>query len=166
MNANFDDKSTTLTTNAKVGQKDQTRILYVPSLTNATVLSLRTIAWTQTDDQEVRIFFVRGTADAANRLLAATLTVDNGDTTFLGDQTVTVADTSGGAGAHDSRTGTTAATANAHGDFRNATPTATDAAVRVRLLKGVRYRLTMSVNAGTETDAMACLQLRTVRRGA
>lgn len=153
LNANFDDATTQLTTNAVQGQKDQTILLYVASLTNATVLPLRTVAWTQADDMEVRVVFGAGTADAGSRTLTVTLSVDNGDTAFLNDTTVSLTVTSSGAAAFDTRTA-------GSGEY-----TVTDG-TRLRLLKGVRYRLTLATDAGTWTDAEACVQLRTVRRAA
>lgn len=154
LNANFDDKTATLTANAKAGQKDQTVYVYASSLVAATALSLRTVAWTPVDDMEVRVVLGRGTADAGSRTLTVTLEVDNGDTAFLNDTTVSLTVTSSGAGAFDTRTGGT------QGDYR------TTSGTRLRLLKGVRYRLTMSTDAGTWTDAEACVQLRTFRRAA
>lgn len=151
LNANFDDARATLTANAKLGQKDQTRSVYVASLVAATALSLRTFAWTQPDDMELRIVCAGGTADAAARTLTVTLTVDNGDTAFLNDLTVSYSVTSSGAGAFDTRTAV-------QGDYR------TTSGSRIRLLKDVRYRLTMSTDAGTWTNARAHVQPRTVRR--
>lgn len=151
LNSNFDDATSTLTTNAKAGQKDQNVTVYSISMVAATALSLRTTAWTQSDDMEVRVIYARGTADAAARTLTVTLTVDNGDTAFLNDNTVSYSVTSSGAGAFDTRTAV-------QGDYR------TTSGTRIRLLKGVRYRLTISTDAGTYTDVIGCVQLRTVRR--
>lgn len=151
LNANFDDATTTLVANAKLGQKDQAQDVYVASLVAGTVLSLRTFAWTQRDDAELRVIFAHGTADAGSRTLTLTLTVDNGDTAFLDDETITLTVTSSGAGAFDTRTA-------GDGDYR------TTSGTRVRLLSGVRYRLTIATDAGTWTDAVGVVQLRSVRR--
>ncbi len=164
LNTDFDAQTSTLTTNAVAGQKDRTIFVFLASMTSSTAIGTRTVAWTQQDDQELRIIFARGTADATDSTLTATLTVDNGDTAFLNDNTVSVSVAQTAGGVFDTRTGTSAATANAHGDYRNATPTATDVAARMKLLKGVRYRLTMSTDAGTWTSVEACIQLRSVRR--
>ena len=153
LRANFDDKTTALLTNARAGAKSQIVSVHVETLVAATVLSARTLAWTQADDQELRIIWARGSADAANRTISVTLTVDHGDTVFLVDQTVTASVTSAGAGVVDTRTA-------ASGDYRTTTGT------RLRLLRGVRYRLTLATDAGTYTSAEAGLQLVTLRRRA
>lgn len=161
LNDNFDLQTAQLTTNSAAGQKDQLIFVWLASLTSATALSLRTVAWTQQDDAELRIVMARGTADAAGRNMTATLTVDGGvtggvagtgDDTFLVDNTISATTaTSVGAGAVDSRP--------SESDYRTTTGT------RLRLLKGVRYRLTMVCNtAGTFTDAEAIVQCRSLRR--
>lgn len=147
---NYDDLTSTLAANAILGQCDQTIFVFVRSLVAATPLSQRTVAFTPQDDAEVRICYGYGTADAAGRLLTVTLAVDNGDATYLGDNTVTATVTSAGAGITHTRPTLT--------DLRTTTGT------RIRLKKGVRYRLTVSTDAGTYTDACAGVQLRTVRR--
>lgn len=153
LNSNFSDAVAQLTTNSVAGRKDQPITVFVPSLTNATALSLRCIDFTPQDDMEARIVFARGTADAAARTLTVYLTVENGDTTFLVDNTITQTVTSSGAGAFDTRTA-------GGGDYRTTT------GVRFRALKGVTMRLTIECTsvAGTWTNAMGVLQLRTIRR--
>jgi hypothetical protein len=153
LRSNLDDKTSTQLTNARAGAKDQTRVLRIPSLVSATALSLRTRAWTQQDDQELRVVYATGTADAGSRVLTITLSVDNGDTLFLVDQTVTATVTSSGAAIFDTRTLAT-------GDYRTTT------GVRLRLLRGVRYRLTAATDAGTWTLLTVGTQLRSVRRRA
>ena len=123
----------------------------VASLAAATVLSARSHAWTQQDDMEVRVLYAYGTFAGAGVTLTATLTVDNGDTRFLVDNTCTATLTSVGAGDDDTRIYTQT-------DFRTVT------GKRMKLLKGVRYRLTASATVGTVTDVTAGVQLRSVRR--
>lgn len=154
LRANFDDKTTALTSQAVAGQKDQTIPLFVPTLTSATLLRDRSVAITPQDDMEVRMLFARGTADAAARTLKAVVTVDNGDTEYVVEQTIDAEHTSAGAGTLDTRSAP-------DGDFRTTT------SVRVRLLKGVRYRFAVEcTTAGTFTDVAAALQLRSRRRAA
>lgn len=150
---NFDNATSTLLTNARAGAKSQIIYVHRTTMVNGTALSLRSAAWTQVDDQELRIIWARGTADAGARTLTATLTVDNGDAIFLVDQTVSVNVVSSGAAAFDTRTASS-------GDYRTTTGT------RLRLLRGVRYRLTMSTDAGTYTSVEAGVQLRSLRRRA
>lgn len=146
LRTDFDQHRATLKTNAIAGRKDQTRIWRVATMTSATDLSLRSFAWTQYDDQELRIVMARGTAGGAG-VLTVTLAVENGDDTFLAEQTVTATATAGGAGTVDGRT-----------DYRTTT------GVRLRLLKGVRYRLSASVTAATWTNVMLAAQVRSIRR--
>lgn len=147
---NYDDLTSTLAANAILGQCDQPIFVFVRSLAAATALSLRTVAFALQDDAEVRICYGYGTADAIGRLLTVTLAVDNGDATYLVNNTITATVTSAGAGLTHTR------------------PTLTDltdtAGTRVRLKKGVRYRLTVSTDAGTYTDAVGGIVLRSVRR--
>lgn len=153
LNSNFDDATSTLTTNAKAGQKDQTRTLYLGSLASGADVSLRSYAWTQPDDAEVRMYFATVT-DTAVRAFTISLEVDNGDTTFLVDNTLSI----------------TLATANGTVDTRTAGSgdLRTTTGVRVRLLKGVRYRLILhNTSGGTITGPLeACVQLRSMRRNA
>ncbi len=149
LNAAF---STAIAANALGGKKDHSRHLFVPSLTAALALSARTYAFTPHTDEEIRVLFARGAADAASRVLTVALTVDNGDDRFLVEQTVSASVTSAAAATYDTR------------------PTALDlrstTGVRLRLLSGVRHRLTLSTDAGTWTNVVACLQVRSRRRRA
>lgn len=152
LRANFDDKTTTLQTNMRAGQKDHAKILRLASLLAGSDVSLRSVAWTQQDDQEVRVLNVRATDTGAGRVVTGTLTVDNADTVFLVDNAISVSITTV-VGTADSRPGTL--------DLR------TTSGTRIRLVKGVRYRLTLSVDAGTCTGPILLeLQRRTIRRRA
>ncbi len=150
LRANFDDATTQLTTNSIAGRKDQTRYLWVSGLAVATALNARTYAWTQTDDAEVRVFFVRVTDGAIAATVTGTLTQDEGATEFLLDNTISI-DVVAANGIVDSRS-------SSEDDFRTTT------GPRFRLKKGVRYRLTLSTVAATVDLAIAGLQLRSLRR--
>lgn len=152
LRANFDDKVSTLAANAILGAKDQTIELRIASLATATALSARTIAWTQFDDAEVRVFFVRVTDGAVAATVTGTLTQDTGETEFLIDNTVSI-DVVAINGTVDSRS-------SSEDDFRTTT------GARIRLKKGVRYRITLVTAAATVDLAIAGLQLRSVRRTA
>lgn len=147
---NYDDLTSTLAANAILGQCDQPIFVFVRSMTSATVVSLRTVAFTLQDDAEVRICYGYGTADAGSRLLTVALEVDSSDATYLVNHTITATVTSAGAGLTHTRPTLT--------DLTDTTGT------RVRLKKGVRYRLTISTDAGTYTDVVGGIVLRSVRR--
>jgi hypothetical protein len=149
LRTDFDQHRATLKANARVGRKDQTRVMTpLSTLTSSLALSLRSYAWTQQDDQELRVLMIRGTTDGA-ATITLTLTVENDDETFLVDQAVTVSAVAGGAGTVDGRA-----------DYRTTTGD------RLRLLKGVRYRLTVAVTAANWTAVSMCCQVRSIRRNA
>ena len=151
LRANFGDATAQLTTNSTVGAKDQTIFLRVASLAVATVLSARTISWTQRDFAEVRTFFCRVTDGAAAATVTATLTVDPSTATeYLLDNVVSI-DVVAINGTIDSRT-------SSEDDFRTTT------GARIRLQPGVRYRLTLVTVAATVDLAQCALQLRSLRR--
>jgi hypothetical protein len=113
----------------------------------------RSIAWTQQDDAEVRALILRATDNSTNgHTVTATLTVDElagqgNNPRAMAGQTVATSCTSIN-GTEDVRV-----------DLRTTTGT------RVRLLKGVTYRLTVETT-GTILAIQALLQVRAVRRGA
>lgn len=155
LRANFDDHRAQLLTNSIAGRKDQTRYIRLATLVEpTTVLSARTLAWRQVDDQEVRCFFVRVTDDATfGHTVTGTLTIDDGTTLYLVDNTISVSVVTIN-GTVDSRSAS-------QYDYR--TPTGT----RFRLKKGVRYRMTLSITAATTAGVTILgLQLRSVRRAA
>ena len=144
LRANFDDKTSTLTTNAQAGKTDH--VVYVQRLALNTTddISVRCVDFTPVDDYELRL---RLGDTVASRTVTATVTVTDGDTTFLLDKTISV-------------TGTTIiGVSNAYLDLRTVTGN------RLRLLKGVPYRLTIGApSAGPLTSAMASIVLRSLRR--
>jgi len=147
LRSNFDDTTAQLTTNAALGAKDF-ELLFGPfsALTQNTDLSLRSIAFTPTDDWQLRALAGDGSADATGRTLTVALTVDNGDTTWLLDKTISGSTTSSGAGNIVVR------------------QTYTSSTTAMWLLKGVRYRLAVSCDAGSFTTISASVQLRSFRR--
>ncbi len=154
LNTNFDDATSALTSQAILGQVDGNVFLLLTTagqLASAADISLRSIAWTPTDDQELRIAFIRATDTAANAITLV-LVVENSDTAFLVDQSISIPLTTVN-GTIDSRTA-------GDEDYRTTT------GIRVKLLKGVRYRLTMvNVSGATIGGPLeVCCQTRSVRR--
>lgn len=152
LNSNMDDATDEMLANALAGNKDWTIFLRLASLVTAADLSLRSVAWTQADDAEVRVLCALVT-DTGIRAIGVALTVENGDAAFLVDNTIAIA----------------IATINGTVDTR---PTLLDlrttTSTRVKLLKGVRYRLAFTnTSGGTVTGPLnVMLQLRSVRRRA
>ncbi len=154
LNANFDDKTIALAGAAIAGQKDHAKHHWLAFLNAAVTANLRSMAWVQQDDAELRDLIVYGFASAGGLLLQGQLTVDNGDARFLVDNTVIASITSTAAGYMDSRI-----QAVPNLDLRPIT------GPRMRLLKGVRYRLTLiSPAAGSYTEVAVVAQMRSIRR--
>jgi hypothetical protein len=149
LRSNFDDKTTTLTTQATAGQKDHVVIAHRLALAAADDVSLRSVDFTPMDDYEVRVLRITLEDGTASRTVTASVTVVDGDTTYLLDKTISV-------------TGTTVVgTSHANLDLRTVTGD------RLRLLKGVPYRLALGApSAGPVTRAQASLVLRSIRRPA
>lgn len=148
-NANFSDANAAITSQAILGQIDSNvhhKVINLVSAGSPAVTDY--VDFTPNDDLELRVLRVSGTDAAGGMTVTATITVANGDTTFLVDRTITATTAALGVG-----TQTQATT-----DYRTVTGT------RVRLLKGVTYRLTLSASAGTVDDARAMVLLRTIRR--
>ena len=147
LRANFDDKTSTLTTNATAGQADHVVSVTRRSLGAGDDISLRCVDFTPMDDYEIRVLRLTLEDGTASRTVTATVTVTDGDATFLLDKTVSL-------------TGTTIiGTTHANLDLRTVTGD------RLRLLKGVPYRLTIGApSAGPVTRAQASLVLRSRRR--
>jgi hypothetical protein len=153
LRANLDDHRATLLTQSTAGRKDFTVPMRLAALADTTALSLRTVAFTPQDDVEVRMMFLRVTDTVAGRIVTLTLSVDDGETAYLLDKTISTSVTTIN-GTVDSRTASSLDLRTVTGD-------------RIRLLKGVRYRLTVeNTSAGTTTgEVRVGLQLRTRRRG-
>lgn len=145
-NANFSDANAAITSQAVEGQVDACIHHKVLNMGAASVADF--VDFTPTDDWEIRVLRVSGTDAAGGMTVTATVSVVNGDSTFLLDQTVSVTTAALGA----------AVQTQATLDLRTVTGT------RLRLLKGVPYRLRLSRSSGTVDDARAMLLLRTIRR--
>jgi hypothetical protein len=146
LRTDFDALTPSLDSNTLLGQEDFPLTLRVSSLAVAMDVSLRSVDFTAPDDLELRVLRVLVTHTAAVGDVTATLTVTDGDTAYLLDQTISVSVTS------------LNGTAQASLDCRTTTQ-----AKRLRLLRGVRYRLTLST-AATVDVGQATLLLRTRRR--
>ena len=146
LRTDFDALTLSLSSNTLLGQEDFPLTLRVASLAVAMDVSLRSVDFTAPDDLELRVLRVLVTHTAAVGNVTATLTVTDGDTAYLLDQTITVSVAS------------LNGTAQASLDCRTTTQ-----AKRLRLLRGVRYRLTLST-AATVDVGQATLLLRTRRR--
>lgn len=151
LRTDFDSLTTTIATNATGGGKDHNHTLRLAALTDVTALSARSLAWTPQDDQELRLIGLRITDGTAGRSVAMSLTVDNGDSSFLLGYSVTASVT------------TVIGTADSRQDWRTTTGN------RLRLLKGVRYRLALVNNTPATTitgPLLAWVQTRCIRRRA
>ena len=146
LRTDFDALTLSLSSNTLLGQEDFPLTLRVASLAVAMDVSLRSVDFTAPDDLELRVLRVLVTHTAAVGNVTATLTVTDGDTAYLLDQTITVSVAS------------LNGTAQASLDCRTTTQ-----AKRLRLLRGVRYRLTLST-AATVDVGQATLLLRSRRR--
>jgi hypothetical protein len=146
LNANFDDKTSTLTTQALEGQVDQSVNHRVVGLDSSTALALRVLDFTAPDDLEARVLRLEVTDTGTGATVTATLTESDGANITMvgGPYTISVAGING--------------TARDTLDCRTVT-----AGYRMRLVRGVRYRLTLSSTAAV-TSATASLQLRSRRR--
>lgn len=144
---NFDDKTLTLTSNAKAGQTDHVVTVTCLNLDVADDIGLRCVDFTPVDDYEVRVLRLTLQDGTASRTVTSTITATDNDATFVLDKTISI-------------TGTTVVgTSHANLDLRTVTGD------RLRLLKGVSYRLTIGLpSAGPVTRAQASLVLRSRRR--
>lgn len=147
LNANFDDARAATTSQAILGQIDIAIHHKSLLLASAGTDVKDFVDFIPEDDYEVRVLRVYATDATAGQIVTASVVVANGDTTFLVDQSITASVT------------TTAGTVvQATTDYRTVTGT------RVRLLKGVPYRLKLSRDTGTIDEARAMLLVRTIRR--
>lgn len=138
LQSNFDDKTSTLNTNAARVGGDWWQHVHKIGLTTTAIYT----EFTPPTDVELRVLRVQVQDTGAGRTVTATLTQADGDADFLLGQTVAVS----------------IASANglrfANTDFRTVTTFP-----RIRLLRGVPYRLSI-VSTGATTWAQAAIQLR------
>lgn len=149
LNANFDDASSTITSQALDGQVDYDIYHRALAFSGTGTAVADFLDFTLDDDCELRVFRITVEDGAAGRTVTATLTQTEGDTSFLVDQTISVSTT------------TIVGTTNATEDYRTVTQP-----IRVRLLKGVSYRITLATSAGPVTRLQGTIVLRTLRRSA
>lgn len=151
LNSNFSDAIASLNTNATAGVNDFDIVMTRANLDAADHVTLRSLAFTPTDDWELRAVRINAYATlGTGQVVTATVTVDNGDTTYLIGQTPTATCTIASTGV------TTAG---------NIDYTLTYLSRRLRLLKGVRYRLTLSAT-GPIFLAQGFAMVRSKRRRA
>lgn len=149
LNGNFDDKTSTITSQAVLGQVDYDIYHRALAFSGTGTAVADFLDFTLDDDCELRCIRVTVEDGTAARTVSATLTQTEGDTSFLVDHTISVSAT------------TIIGTTNATTDYRTVTQ-----AIRVRLLKGVSYRLTLATSAGPVTRLQGTIVLRTLRRSA
>jgi len=142
----YDNIIVALNTQSTLGDNDFCIPLNVPALTTSTTVPASSVDFTAPDDLEFRTLRL-STTGVVGPTVTATLTVTDGDSSFLLDHTVSVPVVS------------IAGTAHGNVDARSTTQ-----AIRVRLLRGVRYRLAVTSNSATATAVSAALVLRTRRR--
>ncbi len=142
----YDALITALNAQALDGQNDFCIPLNVPALTNATTVPASSVDFTAPDDLELRTLRL-STTGVVGPTVTATLTVTDGDSSYLLEHAVSVSVVS------------IAGTAHGNVDARSTTQ-----AIRVRLLRGVRYRLAVTSNSATATAVSAAVVLRTRRR--
>lgn len=158
LNDDFDAYTATINDQAIDGQKDSSIVLHLEGLAGSQPVYVGSIVWTQMDDQELRIMWLRS-KDTNAAAISATLTVDganarNGNARFLTDFVFRIDQTTGVSllTPVDSRDSDEA-------DYRDPEGT------RIKLLKGVRYRLAVqNETAFVINQIEAGIQLRTVRR--
>jgi hypothetical protein len=146
LNANFDDATTRIDATMVAGRVDYPIHVRKGTLAVADDVSLRSVAWTAADDSEVRVLRVLATHTTTGIDVTATLEQADGDTAFMMDAAVTVS------------VACINGTAQASLDLRTTTGR------RIMLLRGVRYRLTVSAAGGTVNVGQATVLLRTRRR--
>lgn len=130
LNTDFDNVVFRMEQNATAGDKDRRVVAYFPSIATGPLpdVSMRSLAWTQVDDAE--LISVDAHVSGATTL-SWSLTVDNGDTSFLLDYTFAKTNTFVAAGVS-----------------RLLTSDVATAPGVLSLLDGVRYRMTVTANSG------------------
>lgn len=146
--SNLDALTTTLTAQARNGQKDFNVPLTHAALLTTTPEPARVVDFTAPDDLELRAIRVSATSTAAGQTVTIALTQTDGDNAYLLDFLPTITVT------------TVVGTAHATLDLRTTTQ-----AIRLRLLRGVQYRMTATTSAAANAPQVsAALVLRTRRR--
>jgi hypothetical protein len=153
LNTNFNDKTSTLITNATLGQKDFQVDLEAFDVDNTSArVPYQTLDFTAPDDLELRVMGLFLNSASAVPLITLTLTAididQNSASVYLLDQTVTVTCQA------------VVGEANATRDDRQASST-----TKIFLKKGITYRMRMTSSSATVVDyAQAFIYCRTRRR--
>lgn len=146
LDANFDDKTAELTSQAIAGRKDSVVFHRVSGAVFGAAVALRTQDFVAGDDFEMRVLRVRSISGTAGFTVTARLEAADGDTDLLIGQTFSVSVTS------------VVGTSQASLDCRDTTQ-----ARRVNLLRGGRYRLVVE-STGALQAAQVSVVLRSRRR--
>lgn len=141
LRTDFDANTANLTSDAVVSSGDYPISLRKASATGDTVYD-----FTAPDDLEVRALRVTAIHTTTGLTVTATLQETNGDVDYTAGAVLSAS------------VGSVNGTAQATTDYRTTTGT------RVMLLRGVRYRLTLTVSGGTLTQGQATVILGTRRR--
>lgn len=147
LNANFDDATTAISSQATDGQVDFDVYHRALAFSGTGTAVADFLDFTLDDDCELRCLRITVQDGTAGRTVSVTLTQTEGDTAFLIDNTISASTT------------TIVGTTDSTEDYRTTT-----GAIRVRLLRGVSYRLTLATSAGAVTRLQGTAMLRTIRR--
>lgn len=148
LDTDFDALTTDISDAMADGYSDHVVWSYVHELLSGTALARRVVDFTAPDDCELRCMRLALTCSTTGRLVTFTLTQSEGDTAYLLDLAFSVS--------LSSINGTNYASL----DCRTTTQ-----ARRIKLARGVRYRLTLTCDqATTGPEVTAALVLRMRRR--
>lgn len=149
LNANFNDANAAIQSQSVLGAVDMAVHHKVFLLASTGTAVTDFVDFIPQDDYTVEWIRVYATDATASQVVTASLTVANGDTTYLCDQTISVSVTTTAGGVVQATT-----------DLRTVT------GVRVRALRGVPYRLSLGRDTGTIDEARAMVGFRSLRRRA
>lgn len=148
LRTDFDQFTSRINARMVAGAVDFSVLARRDGLANADDISLRSVAWTQPDDAELRVLRAEVTHSATGRTVTATLTAEGLDDPL---------DAFGGAPVTVSR-------ASINGNISGYLDLRATTGRRVFLLRGVRYRLSIEVDAASVTMGAAHVLLRSRRR--
>lgn len=148
LRTDFDQFTTRINTRMVAGAADFNIFARRDSLDDTDDLSLRSVAWTQPDDAEVRVLRAECTHTTTGRTVTAKLYADNDpNNDYIGGSPLEVT------------------RASINGNIISSLDLRTTSGRRVMLLRGVRYRLEVGVDAGAAiTAGIAEVLLRARRR--
>ena len=146
LNNNFNDANSRINATSIAGRKDTPLFVRKGTLAVADDVSTRSVLWTAPDDLELRVLRVLCTHTTTGVDVTATIEQADGDTSFMMDAAVTVS------------------VASINGTAQTTLDLRTTTGRRIMLMRGVRYRLTVSAAGGTATVGQATALLRSRRR--